>query len=283
MKLREMTSTPKGTDNGANPEAVGQFRRLLLASIRIDPEYQRTHREHKTKKLVGGWDWLKYEPIRVNFRSGVPYCFAGQHRLEAMLQLGFTHAVCQTYTDLTKAQEAMLFASSNNDRSRNTAAENFTALLVGGDETALDIAQICREFGLIVDRSGGTDHLRAIDAVVRIYNDRTRGGPDGLRLTLGFALSTFQGDKEASYGAFLQGVHIFFRAHHDDVDQGELAKKLSVTSAARLLAVAKDFQKTWNGALSTNVARAIWREYNRGKRTHKLPSDKLFPHEGAPA
>lgn len=166
----------------------------------------------------------------------------GQHRLQALKQLGYTEWYCMV-TAPNIADEANLFYAVNTTRWMPGAIYGHKALLTAKDPTAQIIENTAKHFGreLGANRNGG------LPAVQRCYDILNRWGEVVLHNTL-YVTTTAWGDaRDACAMPVLSGVGKFLGAHGDIVDTqpkfDDLAHRLQ-TAHPDHLGGAKGFWET---------------------------------------
>ena len=97
----------------------------------------------------------------------------------------------------------------------------------------------------------------------KIYKDRGHAYIVKLVKTL---IEIWNGDPDSLGTQIIGGMDIFLRMYDGKIDYADLKNKLSKTTPRRIIAIGKDFVGTGD----KRFAKAIVREYNKGRRTKKL-------------
>jgi len=244
----------------------------------VTEDYQRPLIPKKVDKLVKDFDINKVGAIDVNLRDSMAYYILdGQHRCAAALRLGITSLPCLVYVGLDKPEEAELrrgFSRRNND----TGAETFRLKLAEGDPDAIAIQDIVAGFGLILHLKGratGRDSQdpKCISCVGSLEYIYTNGGYDMLRRVLSVSLLAWPNDHQGRMGLVYRGLHSFL-SKYPEVDMGMLVEKLRMNTPSELCAESRRRMKDGLdvGHQSTHFARVILVQYNKSKRTNRLPN-----------
>lgn len=115
----------------------------------------------------------------------------GQTRAEGMRRVGLTRAPAIVYENLTREQEAALFAKFQTERRGMTSASRFKAQVIAGEETQSAINEIIENLGFIVDHASSPNSLKAVAALEFVYfgtygrrGSHKNGHPELLAATL---------------------------------------------------------------------------------------------------
>lgn len=163
------------------------FLSIPLGSLRVDHRmYQRPLQRH-VRMIAKNWKDDKCDALLVNYRGdGYFYIIDGQHRYEAALMRGAKNLVCVVLVGLTIKEEADLFVEQNDDTKKLTPYDTFKANLCRGEERDILINEICKDYGIRVEKSNQIRTLRSVTAarkIVRRNDDGTLNG-DSLRWVL---------------------------------------------------------------------------------------------------
>lgn len=200
----------------------------------------------------------------------------GQHRIEALLQLGHYDYPVPTllFDGLRVEQEAALFRFFNSNRNRPTPLEIFKADLVANDPEAVAVAQIAAEYGIDIN-SGNVQAksrpalLTAIGTARIIYR---RGGPNALREVFRLLMEAW-GDRPGALSArFLKASYTFIRRYSGQYDETHLLESLRGTPLIALERLGMTIGEEYSVSAATAIARAIRTNYNKNlPAQHQLP------------
>lgn len=151
MTVRELDTMgilpPFAVDPGAKPELCF----LPVASLRVDPAYQRpiTKAGRKTiEKIVDGFQWAKFAPLIVTpIRDGLYAIIDGQHRATAALICGFDRLPCNV-VDAGAAEASAIFAAVNGTVTPLSVLALFRAARAAGEPWARGVQAACDAAGI---------------------------------------------------------------------------------------------------------------------------------------
>lgn len=124
-----------------------------------DDSYQRDEyvNEGKINMLAAHFDERKMDALKVSARDS--FCaFAvidGMHRLEAAKRLGVDLIECEILSGLTVKDEALLFATQNDDVDILTPGQKHKANLVLEVPECVNLERVCNEYGIRINRRNG--------------------------------------------------------------------------------------------------------------------------------
>ncbi|MBA2505071.1 MAG: ParB N-terminal domain-containing protein [Thermoleophilaceae bacterium] len=236
----------------------------------IDHSFQRPLNQKRVERIASTFDPNLLGVLHVNARDdGRLSVFDGQHRLAALHLLGRTEVACLVH-DLTPEEEACKFIDANQFRTAVKPTEIHIAGVRGGRHEAVEIDTIVRRHGFYIADSAVSGALSCAAAV----NETHRRGPNVLGETLWVVKEAWGiDDRAARKGPIIGGLGLFIHTYRDVVALDELARKLGLEPAAKILRRAtsiSDFGQSGSGSKRTYVARAIVDQYNSGRRTRKL-------------
>ena len=206
-----------------------RFEILTPSQLTIDESYQRPLSRF-VETIVESFDPALLQTLAVAERRNTYAVIDGQTRLIALRRLGALEVPCLVYNDLTRAQEALLFARFQTERRGIRPIHRFRAQLRGGDPEARAIDQIAQATGWTLTeftspRTGGL--LGCIAALEAIY----RVEPELLERTL-FIMRSSYPDHPGS-GEMVRGL-AYFLDHEEEVDDDVLVAKLASVTPIEL-------------------------------------------------
>lgn len=257
---RRGKSTPL---NGHVEPQGGSARRVPVADIRIDSAYQRDVDSARVNRLVRDFDPQLAGALILSARAGSLWCVDGQHRLQAMKEMGTPQANAVVFTGLTQREEADLFVKYNRNRKGLTAWDLFKAELVAGHEEALAVVTIVAHAGYRIDRQAGPTNIGAVSAIRRIFR---LGGEPLLILTLGAIKRNWSADRNALAGQVIEGLAIFYHSFRSEPQYEDKRTDaiLDGYSPSVFQRRAQEIaaERTTNGISAANLAEAIRDKYN---------------------
>lgn len=192
----------------------------------------------------------------------------GQHRIEALLQLGHYDYAVPTllFEGLRVEQEAALFRFFNSNRNRPTPLEIFKADLVANDPEAVAVSQITAEYGIEIN-SGNVQAksrpglLTAIGTARIIYR---RGGANALHEVCRLLMNAWSDRPGALNARFLKAIYTFIRRYGGSYDETHLLESLRSTPLLSLERLGMTIGEEYSVSAATAIARAIRTNYNKG-------------------
>lgn len=199
----------------------GVFLWIPKKDLIIDRSYQRDALESKILSIASNWNWESCGAISVMKRPSGSYVVVdGQNRtLAAWKRSDITHLPCMVFGSLGIHHEATAFVEINTNRKAVSAYTKFKALLVAGDEVAMQIADAIQENGFVIrPDTGSTKTITCISACQRVYSQN----PGKFRETLKVACELSSLDNVSLHNVLLLGLSVLNRK----ISVGLLDKKL---------------------------------------------------------
>jgi Family of unknown function (DUF6551) len=141
-----------------------------IADMRVSPLAQREINRHRVDRIAADFDPEEVGNPTVSWRDGHWYVIDGQHRIEAMRQMGWEdqQIQCWTYEGLTEAEEAERFLRLNDVLAVDRYARFKVGVAAARDE-ACEIDRVVRLQGLVVSRDRIPGAVRAVGTLERVY------------------------------------------------------------------------------------------------------------------
>jgi hypothetical protein len=250
-----------------------RFEMVPTKELVVDEAYQRPLttfwvevRDHFDPALVGTL-------IVSERKSGTKSVIDGQTRLTAMIDVGVTEAPCLIYENLTRAQEAELFAALQRLRRGMRTYHRFRAELFANNDQAKGISTIATNVGFELGTEEKSNTLQSITALEKAY----RVDPEHLKETLEVIRdvwgiwdekgTSFTIDPDAVSAQIINGISAFIRKQ-ERLDMERLVNRLQDVTPRLLInraAQIRDGAGPGTGAAGA-IAQAILNEYMRRKR-----------------
>ena len=253
----------------------GKQTQLDVAVLMIPLETQRALNSLFVKKLISNFDPDKFGQIVVSHRGGKYYVVDGQHRVEAVREMGWKDQKlpCLLYEDMTLADEAELWGGLQN-RHNARAVDRFKIAIVAGREDECNIERIVKSVGLAICDQRREGAVCAVAALLQVYKGAglKQSSGDSLARTLrvlrnawGFGYSTFE-------GPLILGMGLVIIRYGREVDEEVLSQKLSKVKGgpSGMIGRAKQLKDIKGGTVGRCMAACIVDVYNSGRRTGKL-------------
>ncbi len=236
-----------------------------ISLMRVSTLAQRERKQYRVDKIVAEWDPNKIGVPTVNHRDGFYYLVDGQHRVDAMKQMGMEgkQVQCTVYENLTEAQEAAMFLQLN-DILTVGVMDKYRVGVVAGVDDAVAIDKIVRSLGLKIalDQTGGS--IKAVGTLRKAYE---KFGGTVLKRTLRLINDTY-GDA-GFQAAVIDGLSQMVGRYGDKIDDAYFVERLGSYRGGvnGLLNNGEQLRRQTGNAKGSCVAGAAVRVYNSGKHT----------------
>lgn len=245
------------------------YKRLPINILKIDNTYQRPLSRCKVNRMVKNFNEGYIGAITVSCREdGFYYVLDGQHRLETLKYLCIDYVMCQIHHDLSFEEEALMFRNLNSIRSNPTAPQIFKASLIGNDQEAITIKSIIEKNGLKISTEGRRYDglIGCVHMIQRCYRSLKDEKFDRM---LKLIYQTWEGEADSLIDDIFGGMSVLVREYGDQINDDVFVKKMSKISPTLLSRACTLNMRTHGGGPTTNMAKALIHEYNKGLRTDK--------------
>ncbi len=196
---------------------------VAVADMRVSPLAQREINQARVDRIAASFDPEEVGNPTVNWRDGHWFVIDGQHRVEAMRQMGWgdQQIQCWTYEEMTEQEEAERFLRLND----TLAVDRFARFKVGvtaGRDEAIDIDRTVRAQNLVVSRDHVPGAVCAVGTLERVYR---RADADVLGRTLRIIRDAY-GDPGLE-AAVIDGIGHLCARYNGDIDEAVAVTKLS--------------------------------------------------------
>ena len=241
-----------------------------IAQMRVNPLAQREVNQARVDYLAANFDPEEIGTPELNWRDGWFWIIDGQHRIEALKQIGWgdQSVECKVYEGLTEQQEAEKFLNRNNQLAV-TAIAKFRIAVQAGREVECDIDRIVRSHGLVVSTDGIPGAIGAVGTLHRVYS---RAGAAVLSRTLTIVSKAY-GDAGLQ-AAVIDGIALLCQRYGNDLDDGKAIERLAkVTGSVNgLIGKAEALRRATGNQKGHCVAAAAVEIINAGRGGTKLAS-----------
>lgn len=195
---------------------------LPMSMLFVDLSYQRPA-QRKVRKIASEWDDNKCGFLLVSYRQDTA-TFAiidGGNRFEAARLIGKTALPCQILTGLSVQKEALVFSAQNENRTRLTSTDMLKARATGGDDVAIGLQNLCREFGvrfLSSKHKGEPGILMCVQRAMFYYEEDA----DGLRWVFSLLQKSHWHDAHGAYG--MLSLTPLYRVYQNHKRKGDLTQ-----------------------------------------------------------
>lgn len=250
-------------------EREARLRWVPIPDMRISPMAQRELNQARVDRIASTFDLEQIGTPTVNERDGLFYVIDGQHRIEALKEIGWgdQQLQCWAYVGLTEQEEAEKFLKLN-DTLTVDAFSKFKIGVQAGRPLECDIDRIVRLQGLTISRAKSAGAIHAVGTLRRIY---VRSDPATLRRTLAIIRDAF-GDSGFE-ALVLDGIGLLCQRYNAELNDEAIVTRLSSAHGGvkGLLGMAEGLHKSTGSPKAHCVAASAVTVYNRG-RGKKLPS-----------
>lgn len=238
--------------------------KLPIGLLNVDM-YQKKIRKNIVKKIVNNFNPAALGVIHVSQRQdGTFWIFDGQHRVEAMKQMGYEAADCLVFSGMTYQQESQALVS-HHDVSKPSKVEEHFAKMEAQDVTALTINNTLESIGLRIMQGSGSDSIQAVGTLYTIYE---KNGLNDLVLVLKTLKEAFGRKTEVFLRHNMLGMQSFIEQYRGIYDEKWLIKRLKTKDITDLTSKA-DVYKRVNGFNKTEAIKMVITEfYNHKKSKH---------------
>lgn len=217
--------TAKPTTHPTRVERTAVLRWVPIGLMRVSPLAQRELNRARVDKIAVNLDIEQIGAPTVNKRGNCFFIIDGQHRVEALRQIGWgdQQIQCWAYEGLTEAEEAEKFLKLN-DVLAVPAMARYRVAVQAGRPMECDIERIVRSHGCKVTGDQTDGAISAVGTLVRIYE---RAGGQVLSRTISIISAAF--GSPGLDADLLDGI-----GYLCDRYQNELEDELVVTKFANL-------------------------------------------------
>lgn len=260
--------TTKSTTN--HVERAASLRWVPIGLMRVSPLAQREQNRARVDKIAANFDVEQIGTPTVNKRGGHFYIIDGQHRIEAMKDIGWgdQQVQCWTYENLTEQEEAERFLLLNDVLAVNAFAK-FRIGVQAGREMECDIDRIVRINGCIVSQDQLDGSIGAVGTLVRIYQ---RAGGTVLGRTIRIVRDAY--GTAGLETSILDGIGLLCGRYNGDLEDQVAVAKLSHVHGGHngLLGKAEIIRRQTGQPKNHSVAAAAVEIINAGRGGKKLSS-----------
>lgn len=260
----------KSNESNGRVERSARLRWVPIAKMKVNPLAQRDLNQARVDHLAANIDLEQLGTPTVSERDGHFYIMDGQHRVAALVQMGWgdQQIQCWTYTGLTEQEEAERFLKLN-DVLAVEAMARFRAGVHAGRDMECDIDRIVRSQGLCVSKDGIPGAIRAVGTLRRVYS-RSDGPTLGRTLRI---VRDAYGDSGLE-APVIDGIGYLCSRYNGELDEAAAVAKLGGANGGvnGLLGAAEKLRRSTGNPKGQCVAAAAVEFINTGRGGKKLPS-----------
>jgi len=156
--------------------APGVLLMIPKDELYIDAVYQRKPNDRLIGRIAANWSWVACGCLHVAQRSikGRFFVFDGQHRFEAAKMIDeITELPCIVFELENVRDEALGFLAVNTERRIPNMADQFKALIMSGDQSAMILRDAALRWGRTIGAPSDATHISCVSDCLRQirYND----------------------------------------------------------------------------------------------------------------
>lgn len=258
------------TTSASRTQRAARLKWIAVADMRVSPLAQREINQARVDRIAVDFDPEEVGNPTANLRDGHWYIIDGQHRIEAMKQMGWgdQQIQCWTYEGLSEPEEAERFLRLNDTLAVDRYARFKVGVTAGRDE-ACEINRIVLSNRLVVSRDALPGAVRAVGTLERVYR---RSDSVTLGRTLRIIRDAY-GDPGLE-AAVIDGIGHVCARYNGDLDDTTAVTKLGNAHGGvnGLLGKAEVIRRQTGNAKGLCVAAAAVEIINAGKGGKKLPA-----------
>lgn len=248
------------------------YKQVLSGKILSD-SYQRPVNANRVARIVGNFNPLLVNPIKVSYRDGKYYVFDGQHTLFALVKRNNDKSLpveCKVYTGLTKEDEARLFSEQNGISQSVTSSEKVSALYISKDVDVVEMKEMINGLGITFDFSKNAAEKKIV-CVSTVYEIMKNSSCDKLKEILEIIIAAWGGENGSLRQEIIKAVYLFDKTYKGQYSKSRFIQKMKAIPPVKII-------RNGNAYLVGGVARysrQMLIEYNRGLKTNRLDDTAL--------
>jgi hypothetical protein len=241
-------------------ERGAHLRWIPISNIKVSEDSQRHLNTRWVAKLAAEFDPEQVGAPTLSHRDGVYYVMDGQHRIQAMREIGWgdQQIQCWVYEELDEPGEAESFLRLN-DTLGIKPFDRFRVAVNAGRPIESDVNRIVMSAGLSINNNGVAGGIGAVQTLVRIYR---RDGAKGLARTLRIVRDSYGDD--GLVGPVLDGTAMMCSRYKTDLVDDVAVRKLRGTPIGQMLGKADTLHKSTRSPKAFCVAATMVEIVNRG-------------------
>lgn len=174
-EVMQKLNVPITTKNTKTTKTLNESKlvtNVKVSDLIIDLSYQRKPSQAKVTKIIRDFDPNALGVIICSIReNGVIAVIDGGHRISALNAMGMHNSDvrCLVFFGLSLAQEAEMFTTLNDNRTKPKTQDIFKSKVVANDNAAVDVNKVLSKHGLTITNGPVMNGIRAIGTVTSIH------------------------------------------------------------------------------------------------------------------
>tara|TARA_E500000318_G_scaffold46673_4_gene43989 strand:+ start:8582 stop:9400 length:819 start_codon:yes stop_codon:yes gene_type:complete len=250
-------------------------------SLLVDDAYQRSTNSRRGRliigKIVDAFEWRKYGALSVSRdQEGNLLLVDGQHRTAAAIALGLPLVPACVSASNSVAEQAEAFVGINTDRTGISALQLYHSKLAAGDEVAELMQQAVTGAGVEILRTPRPwnqmkpNHTQAVSTIRKLVE---AGGPERMSSILKMIMEAYPASCGLTDFIIRTVSLIAANAEHEVLLDPDFVELLATRSPERWQTAAKAEREDRRCPAAVAGRLVISREYNKGRRSNRLPMD----------
>ncbi len=254
-------------------DRVSHMQWVPIGLMRVAPQCQRPLNLTWVKTLVAEFDLEQLGHPVLNKRAEFFYLIDGQHRIEALKEIGYgdQQIQCEVYDGLSEAEEAEMFLRRNS-KLTITALAKFKVGVKAGRPAEVAINNIVTTLGLKVANDKSTiGSISAVSTLMRVF---TRDGSPNLHRSLTIIRDAY--GQTGFEARIIDGIGMLCHRYNGDLNDKFAVEKLAsvIGGINGLTNQANVLERTTGSTAAQCIAAAAVEIYNK-QRGGKKPPKKL--------
>ena len=248
-----------GTRNSADIEGSNKKEKYMWlnnSDLQISPDIQRHLNPMRVAKIASEFSPLIANPIKVSYRDGKYYIFDGMHTREAEVIVNGREdfpIFCRVYYELSKKDEARLFAEQFGSSEAVSMGYRLRALEVAEDPAVLEFLDVTRESGFDITLGSHKSCNGRIVATVTAFEAFGNLGSNKYGYMLRLIHKTWAGESWSVNRYILGGMSRFMKTY--DVKTNTFVKAFRGVTYEDIRRIAERFPgMTKDGAFASAIA-----------------------------
>ena len=247
------------------------YEMALVNSADIDTTtYQRTLNRSKVRRIAAEFDERVANEPKLSYRDGKYYVFDGQHTIAARKEMNDGKdipIVCKVFYDLTKEDEALLFAEQTGVSSKPTSGITLRAMEIGKDIRTLTFVNVNESLGIQPSYSNarGKFRIRCINTARAQFN---KIGAAQYKEAMMIIVDAWEGKSASFVSEVIVTICEFVNIYNGEYDRKRLVRKLSYADPYDIVKAARTIGEDGGKKKALSLVLDI---YNTGKSSNLLP------------
>lgn len=272
LNVPVVTKSKKKAKNIDDASLSRLISNVKVKDLIIDLTYQRKPNATKVAKIIHNFDPNALGVLVCSMREdGIVAVIDGGHRVAALNAMGLSNldVKCLVFFDLSIKDEAEMFTTLNDNRTKPKTQDIFKSKVIAGDSDASAISAILNKFGLSISNGPAMNAVRAMGTITNIYK---REGKENLENTILSLSSAFDKHSSSFSDMSLIAVSRIFAKYGNNVDKKRLIESLSTFGNVNLWSNKGSVISKAMGYKDVNIGMSIClvNEYNKRLRTNRL-------------